>query len=288
MQKKIPQQSDVIIHPDGSISFSFLWKDEPDSVEYKRTSDIPLFLDSNLDEYAQCEMCPKKCQFNRLDGVHPRCGDHELRVSTWGVTMGDEASIRGTHGSGAIMLAGCPLSCPSCHNPEMVQDGFIVTDREFIEICYQLESKKVHNIQILSPTVHMGRLIPILQYLRKREFKTPILFKSSGIESLEYLKKLRGLVDIYLPDFKYGPCSSFGLRAGFSDYFELAQENILEMIDQVGRPRFTNDGHMISGVLIRHVMAPISEIERRAIFQFFDYLKSSCSISIMDNFVSLE
>ncbi len=288
MSSKIPQQSDIIIHPDGSVSLSFLWKEDPQLKDKPVISDIPIIFENGGSGYDECEMCPKLCGFNRLKGVHPRCGDDQLRVSTWGVTMGDEASIRGTHGSGAIMLAGCPLSCPSCHNPEMVQTGFVINDKEFVEICYELESKFVHNIQILSPTVHMGRLIPILKYLKKKKFKTPILFKSSGIESMDYLKKLRGLVDIYLPDFKYGPCSSFAKRSGFSDYFELAQENILEMLDQVGETRYGKDKILLSGVLIRHVMAPIAEVERRAIYHFLDFLQDRCEISKMDNFVNLE
>ena len=287
MSSKIPQQSDIIIHPDGSVSLSFLWKEDLHLQQTRTASDIPLFFEGGSFGYDECEMCPKQCGFNRVEGVHPRCGDEFLRVSTWGVSMGDEASIRGSHGSGAIMLAGCPLSCPSCHNPEMVQTGFVVNDREFVEICYELEAKSVHNIQILSPTVHMGRLLPILKFLKKKKFKTPILFKSSGIESMEYLKKLRGLVDIYLPDFKYGPSSSFAKRAGFNDYFELAQGNVLEMLDQVGPAKYEN-GALLSGVLIRHVMAPIDNIERRAIYQFLDFLKDRCEISKMDNFVNLE
>lgn len=327
--RSIPKQSDITISPTGKVSISFMWNDikssdheqsncpseeTPQNIKSNLTKDLDpnhhqlktLKIDflNSINEYKSCKMCPKECGFDRMTKTHPQCGGQDLIVGTWGLSVGDEPEISGVNGSGTILFSHCSLKCPSCHNPEMVSQGYKVNFEDVIDICYTLKEWGAENIQFLSPTVHIAKLIPILKYLKLNNFNLPIVLKSSGVENLNYLKKLEGLVDIYLPDFKYGPNSEFAKRSGFKNYFEIAKENILEMLRQTGEPKYktsslklslnlvgsatTETKTLKSGVLVRHVKAPIPESERSHIIEFFNTLDNKAIISITDNFVNLE
>jgi putative pyruvate formate lyase activating enzyme len=290
------QQSDITIGPNGSIHISFLWNDLCDlagmsSAECfsSRTWIAPsseLTLESG--EYSSCNLCPKQCGFDRNAAAHPRCGDSLLRISNAGLTMGDEPSIRGTRGSGAIMLAGCPLKCPSCHNPEKVAQGEPSSAVDFFRICESLNKEGAHNIQILSPTGHFPALRTLLRALKEESFPLPIVLKSSGYESVDELRKLEGLVDIYLPDLKFGTCSTWAVRAGARSYFTIAQEAIEEMIRQVGNLSLEADGTARKGVLVRHVAAPLPTTEQAELKSYLMSLSGRAGVSILDTFVDLE
>ncbi|NDD91232.1 radical SAM protein [bacterium] len=247
-----------------------------------------LIFQQARDEYRSCQLCPKKCGFNRLEKSHPTCGDSSLRVATFGISHGDEPAIRGTQGSGAIMLSGCPLKCPSCHNPEKVSHGTPTSPEAFLRICKDLYDRGAHNIQILSPTVHLPALRAVLIALRESRFPLSIVLKSSGYESVEQLQRLEGLVDVYLPDFKFGPHSSWSRRAGVRDYFEKASTAVHEMFRQVGGLTLDASGVAKKGVLIRHVRAPLPADEQALIDRFLGTLPAEIGLSIQNNFVTLE
>jgi len=290
------QQSDIVIAPDGSIHISFLWDDLRDLAGLAARESKPapewnlplghLFLASA--EYKSCHLCPKQCGFDRDSSRHPRCGDALLRVSNVGITLGDEPPIRGTRGSGAIMLAGCPLRCPSCHNPEKVADGAVTDAAGFFGICKSLLEEGAHNIQILSPTVHLPSLRILLAELKRTGFPLPIVLKSSGYERVEELRKLDGLVDIYLPDLKFGSCSAWAVRAGVRNYFSEARDSIEEMIRQVGNLALNEEGLASRGVLVRHVEAPLPPAEKKEILTYLDSLRGRAAVFLNSHFVSLE
>ncbi len=279
------QQSDITITEDGRVFISFLWDDLYSLTGFEKgTCDIGSvswqipthFNFEDKSEYKNCSLCPKQCGFDRIRYAHPSCGDSELRVSNVGISFGDEESIRGMGGSGCIMLSGCPLTCPSCHNPEKVSHGKKTTTEEFLLISQGLLENGAENIQILSPTVHIPELIHILKILKESKFPLPIIMKSSGYESVEQIKRFDGLVDFWLPDFKFGPCSDWGKKAGVKDYFEQAKESLKAMVKQVGS----------DNVLVRHVLAPLPTHERETILTFLR--GSGLQLSVSDTFVELE
>jgi putative pyruvate formate lyase activating enzyme len=295
-----PQQSDIVIRPDGTVHISFLWddiaslaragKELPQKHPAASANSHPRLPDLEFpqSEYISCRLCPKQCGFNRHHLTHRSCGDSKLRVATYGLTQGDEPAIRGTRGSGAIMLSGCPLHCPSCHNPEMVRQGAETSIQDFIDICFSMRNDGAHNLQILSPTVHFPALRAALEHLKNSGFELPVIFKSSGYERVEELSKFDGLVDIYLPDLKFGTTSAWAARAGVKDYFTVAQAAIAEMIRQAGPLLTGPDGIATRGVLVRHVKAPLPEPEWREIDAFLSSLPPGVGVSVQNNFVSLE
>lgn len=279
------QQSDITITEDGRVYISFLWDDLYSLTGFEKgtsqTGPVSWKVPANFNfedksEYKNCTLCPKQCGFDRVRYAHPSCGDSEFRVSNVGISFGDEASIRGMGGSGCIMLSGCPLTCPSCHNPEKVSHGKKTTTEEFLLICQGLLENGAENIQILSPTVHIPVLLHNLRILKESKFPLPIIMKSSGYESVEQIKRFDGLVDFWLPDFKFGPCSEWGKKAGVVDYFEQAQESLQAMVLQVGA----------ENVLVRHVLAPLPDKERNTIQSFLE--NSGLPFSLSDTFVELE
>ena len=295
---KFSQETDIVIGPDGSVLLSFLWEDLRDLAGLAPAASAPApapnwraptrEVSLASAEYSSCALCPKRCGFDRVAKRHPRCGDSLLRVSNVGLTMGDEPPIRGTRGSGAVMFAGCPLKCPSCHNPEMVADGVPADAAAFFGICESLVTSGAHNLQLLSPTVHLPALRILLRELRDARFPLPVVLKSSGFERVEELRRLEGLVDIYLPDLKFGGYSAWAVRAGARDYFSVARAAIGEMIRQVGDLELDEAGIARRGVLVRHVEAPLPPGEKAEISEFLDSLRGRAHVSRLAQFVSLE
>jgi len=302
---KIPQQSDIVIDSDGRVHVSFFWDDlktlhgllplesTPSRIANSivRPTYLPLFTDAPdiQGEYKTCRLCPKKCGFDRLSQKHPKCGDWQLRVSTAGLSTGDEPVVSGHRGSGVVMLGGCPLKCPSCHNPEMVSGGKPISQLDLFRLAWDLAEQGAHNLQLLSPTVHIPALISVLNELKKAGYPLPIIFKSSGYEAVDQLTRFSGLIDVYLPDFKFGPHSSWGNRAGVRDYFQVVTETIKEMLRQVGMLEIGPEGTVQRGVIVRHVRAPLPAEETAKIeFILAGFSKLGAQISLLDNFVSLE
>lgn len=303
---KIPTfQSDIVIDEDGEISISFMGHELLHLIDNRvlkqstlREWKLPPFADSDFiselqnikHEYSKCTMCPKQCNFDRVKSSHLNCGDWQLRVSNIGISFGDEAEIANGGGSGVILMGGCPLTCPSCINPEKVRsDDNVVTIQEFLLLVEKLYFKGANNIQILSPTVHLPHLRLILTLLKKHSFPLPIILKSSGYESPEELSQLKGLVDIYIPDYKFSTSDFWKKQSGASDYQEVFQQCLKEMYQQVGKIIKSNENIIQRGVIIRHVKNPyLTEAENLFIQHFLSEQPEDIFISILDNFVVLE
>jgi putative pyruvate formate lyase activating enzyme len=170
----------------------------------------------------------------------------------------------------------------------MVASGEATDAAGFFAICDRLRKDGAHNIQILSPTVHLPALRVLLKVLKGTAFPLPIILKSSGFESVAELRKLEGLVDIYLPDLKFGSCSAWAVRAGVRNYFFVAREAIEEMIRQTGNLSTNEQGIALKGVLVRHVEAPLPAAEKREILDYLDSLKGRAAVFLNSHFTNLE
>ena len=204
-----------------------------------------------------CNLCPRRCNAVRGDkngsgfcglGILPKIA--KIAPHYW-----EEPCISGDNGSGAVFFSGCTLRCVFCQNYEIsaLNNGSYITARELSEEFKRLEAIGVHNINLVSPTPYIPAVRTALSFYKP---ELPVVYNCSGWESVETLRGLEGLVDVYLPDFKYSD-NDLALRlSGAKNYAETALNAIGEMIKQTGSPQFDNNGIMTKGTLIRHLVLP--------------------------------
>ena len=204
-----------------------------------------------------CLDCPRRCGVDRsVARGHCRAPEGFL-VARAALHMWEEPPISGTCGSGTIFFGGCNLGCVYCQNRASRDGelGAILTPDQLIASAVSLVEEGAHNINLVTPSHYIRALVPVLEELRHR-LSVPIVWNSSGYESAESLRMLDGLVDIYLPDFKYASPQLAARYSNAPDYPEVAEAALREMLRQRGAPRFDNDGMMQSGVIVRHLVLP--------------------------------
>ena len=202
-----------------------------------------------------CKLCPRMCGTERDGSTSCHSGD-ELRIARAALHFWEEPPISGKNGSGAVFFTGCPLGCRYCQNYNISRGetpGRAVTPEELSGIFLDLIAEDAHNINLVTPT----HFIPgVRRALMIKKPPVPVVYNTSGYERPESLHSLRGLVDIYLPDFKYAQTKLAGDLSNAPDYPETAIKAIHEMIRQAGPPEYDGDGMMTRGVLIRHLILP--------------------------------
>ena len=205
---------------------------------------------------SSCSLCPRRCGADRAAGQTGFCGAPETPVVARAAPhFGEEPCISGTRGSGAVFFAGCNLRCVFCQNYALSRNqlGREITVQRLRDIFLELRDQGVHNINLVTPS-HDARAIA--QALDGLELGIPVVWNSSGYESVETLRMLEGLVQIYLPDLKYADAALAARYSAAPDYPKVAGAAILEMFRQTGPFRMDGDGLLQSGVLIRHLILP--------------------------------
>lgn len=201
-----------------------------------------------------CNICPRNCNADRkLNNGLCGVGD-SLKVARAGAHFWEEPCISGYGGSGAVFFSGCNLKCVFCQNYEISSGAYgkEITVERLCEIYNELIDSGVHNINLVTPTHYANK---ILQSLEK-PLSVPVVYNSGGYDSVETLKKFEGKVQIYLPDLKYLDSACAKKYSKAADYPEKAKAAILEMYRQVGDAVFDDEGIMLKGVIIRHLMLP--------------------------------
>ena len=204
-----------------------------------------------------CTLCPRNCHAERTDesgsGV---CGVGALpKIARAGLHMWEEPCISGTRGSGTVFFSGCGLKCVFCQNETISHggEGETVSIARLAEIFRELETQGAHNINLVTAAQFVPAVIAALNIYRPQ---IPIVYNSSGYESVETLRTLEGYVDIYLPDFKYIDSGMARLLSGAADYPEVALGAIREMVRQTGAAVYDENGMMLRGTQIRHLVLP--------------------------------
>ena len=207
-----------------------------------------------------CRVCPRECLAQRLQGETGVCGVAEnAMVSSYGPHYGEERPLVGSGGSGTIFLAHCNLCCVFCQNSEISQEGEgqAASVRKLAEMMLDLQKIGCHNINIVTPTHYSPHILLALDVAAGKGLRLPLVYNTCGWERLEILKKLDGIVDIYLPDFKYSDGKMAAqYSSGSETYPEITQTALLEMHRQVGVAKPASDGLMYRGLMIRHLVMP--------------------------------
>lgn len=205
-----------------------------------------------------CAVCPRGCHAVRGTSGGGYCGMPEtLTVSRCAPHLWEEPCISGKNGSGTVFFAGCNLRCVFCQNKVIShgRQGREVSEDELADMMLALADTGVHNINLVTPTHYTRPLARLLEKIKPR-LHIPVVWNSGGYESVESLAMLTGLVDVYLPDFKFFSPELSESYAGARDYPRVASAALLEMHGQVGDPVFDDEGIMQKGVMVRHLVLP--------------------------------
>ncbi len=206
-----------------------------------------------------CSICPRKCGVDRSTD-HGFCGAEELpRVALSMLHQWEEPFISGTNGSGAVFFSGCNLRCVYCQNQNISRDGTIgepANAEKLAQIYLSLQEEGAHNINLVTAAPHVPLVADSIRTARENGLSVPIVYNTSGYESVKTLRLLEGLVDVYLPDLKYvSPILSKRFSAA-EDYFDVAIAAIGEMTRQVGALSLDENNMARKGVSIRHLVLP--------------------------------
>ena len=239
----------------------------------------------------ECRLCPRNCGADRNAGQKGFCGvSAEVKIARAARHMWEEPCISGKEGSGAVFFSGCALRCRFCQNRAISggQQGKTVPVKRLAEIFLELQEQNANNINLVTAGQFIPQVAEAIILARDQGLKIPVVYNSSGYESLTALKMLEGLVDIYLPDFKYmDPDLAFKYSYA-KDYPEVAKEALKEMVRQVGEPEFDDRGMMQRGIIVRHLLLPGHVRDSRNVLKYLiDTYGNRIYISLMNQYTPM-
>ena len=220
----------------------------------------------------RCSLCPRECGAARLDGQRGFCqGTSQLVIASYQPHFGEERPLVGQGGSGAVFFSNCGLRCVFCINWQISQGGEGEPHRleDLAEMMLHLQRMGCHNINIVTPTHYSPHIMLALDLAAAQGLRLPLVYNTCGWERPEILRKLDGIVDIYLPDFKYADgAMASKYSSGADTYPEITKEALLEMHRQVGVAKPAEDGLMYRGLMIRHLVMPNRVSGSRAVIDW--------------------
>ena len=206
-----------------------------------------------------CRVCPRCCGTNRLDGDVGKCRTaNEAMVSSYGPHFGEESPLVGKYGSGTIFFTNCNLRCLFCQNYSISQlgEGERVSKEELALMMLSLQARGCHNINLVSPTHVVPQILEALDIAVESGLHVPLVYNTGGYDSVETLSILDGIVDIYMPDMKYGDENIARELSGIENYPQVNKAAIREMNRQVGDLQTSQEGVAQRGLLVRHLVLP--------------------------------
>ena len=207
----------------------------------------------------KCDICPRGCKVNRKQGKKGWCQcDDSIQIALASIHKFEEPCISGKKGSGTIFFSHCNLNCIYCQNYEISQQGKgrKITIEELAKLFLKQQSKGVHNINLVTPTMYAYQIKEALKIAKANGLHIPVIYNTNGYEKVETLKELEGYIDVYLPDLKYAGDELSKKYSKVDHYFEAATKAIQEMHRQVGTPIFDENGIIQKGLMIRHLILP--------------------------------
>ena len=238
-----------------------------------------------------CRLCPRNCGADRSSGKKGYCGaGAEILVARAALHMWEEPCISGSEGSGAVFFSGCSLGCVFCQNRSISRGerGEKISAERLAQIMLELQDQKANNINLVTAGHFVPQIAAALALAKEQGLRIPVVYNSSGYEKAETLGMLSGLVDVYLPDFKY---MDPGLAAAYSrapDYVETAKAALREMVSQTGLPMFDERGMITRGVIVRHLLLPGHVADSRRVVEYlFKTYGNRIYISLMNQYTPI-
>ena len=232
-----------------------------------------------------CTLCPRNCRVDRAAGKKGSCGvGAEAVVASAGPHFGEEPPLVASGGSGTIFFAGCNLHCVFCQNSDISQDaaaGREMSAGQIAALALSLRRRGCQNINFVTPT-HVAHVVAETIFLARRQGLTvPIVYNCGGYESLEVLCLLEGLVEIYMPDFKYADEAAGRKYSGVADYPAVAEAAVAEMFRQVGPLKVDGGGAATRGLLVRHLVMPGDLAGSREVIDILVRIAPGCTVNVM-------
>ncbi len=262
---------------------------EPPYVRLQRSDELKKRGEALWNMMEKCSLCPRQCGTNRLKGDEGFCrASSQLEISAYHPHYGEERPLVGKGGSGAIFLTNCGLRCVFCINWEVSHEGRGRAESiDYLsEIMLKLQERGCHNINVVTPTHYSPHIVLALDRAAEKGLRLPLVYNTCGWERAEVLKLLDGVVDIYLPDFKYADGNMAArYSAGAENYPEVTKTALLEMHRQVGVAKPAVDGLMYRGLMIRHLVMPNNVGgTKEVIFWIADNLPRNTYLNIMSQY----
>ncbi|MBM4025969.1 MAG: radical SAM protein [Planctomycetes bacterium] len=242
------------------------------------------------DQLAQCECCPRRCGVNRLEGRTGFCRIAAgAQVAHAGLHHGEEPPISGTRGSGTIFFDGCNLRCVFCQNHQISQEFHpsetkTLTTEALADEMLRLADAGAHNINLVSPSHVIFQAADAIVAARARDLAVPIVYNSNGYDSVDALRQVEGLIDIYLPDIKYLSNDLARRYSGAGNYAEVIPGVLAEMLRQVGHLEMDDHGIARRGLLVRHLVLPGAVDNSRRCLALLAQLAPATHVSIMSQY----
>lgn len=246
----------------------------------------------NMNKYENCLLCPRKCGINRSTGQTGVCGvSSEIKVARAALHYWEEPCISGKRGSGAVFFSGCSLHCVFCQNREISDGkaGKVISKERLSDIFMELAVKGANNINLVTPGQYIPDIVWAVNDAKSRGMKLPIIYNTSGYENVTELKLLEGIVDVYLPDFKYMDSTLSARYSRAKDYPSVAKQALSEMVRQ--QPDVVIDdatGLIQKGVIVRQLLLPGHVNDAKAVLKYlYDTYHDHVYISMMSQFTPI-
>lgn len=246
----------------------------------------------NMNKYEDCLLCPRKCGINRSTGQTGVCGvSSEIKVARAALHYWEEPCISEKSGSGAVFFSGCSLHCVFCQNREISdgKEGKVISKERLSDIFMELADKGANNINLVTPGQYIPDIVWAVNDAKSRGMKLPIIYNTSGYENVTELKLLEGIVDVYLPDFKYMDSTLSARYSRAKDYPSVAKQALSEMVRQ--QPDVVIDdatGLIQKGVIVRQLLLPGHVNDAKAVLKYlYDTYHDHVYISMMSQFTPI-
>lgn len=244
-------------------------------------------------ELTSCTLCPRACGISRADGERGVCGETAtIRLARAALHFWEEPCISGTGGSGAIFFTGCPLRCVYCQNQPIAHGavGKEISVSRLADIFFELEAKGANNINLVTPDHFIPQIAEAIRMAKQKGFSLPFVYNTSSYVTVEALRELNGLIDIYLPDLKYLDEAHAREYSGAPDYPGVAKAALQEMYRQVGAVRFAQmpgeeEPMLRGGMVVRHLLLPGALADaKRIVAYLYDTYGDDIYISLMSQY----
>lgn len=235
----------------------------------------------------KCNICPRNCNVDRSVSVGFCSMNDKVKIARAALHMWEEPCISGEQGSGTVFFSGCNMKCVYCQNKDISTGGFgkEITVRQLAQTFLNLQSQGALNINLVTPTHYTLQIIQAVKLARRLGLALPIIYNTSGYEKVETLRLLEGVVDVWLPDFKYMDSETAKKYSRAADYPQIAMAAIDEMVRQAGKCVFDDDGIIQKGVIIRHLVLPgQTRAAKKAVKYLHEKYGDNVFISIMSQY----